>query len=140
MNFEIKIDKKKVIDFLHIMSGHLGIKLQLPDIFSSTDDDALRIAQMWKMSADELLQLLSPYAVMNFNDATIVYELSLPTNWDVRQSDNLSEYCNAYVRYELFALWLDYIKPDYASLQRTLGGAVASAIRRVLALRCPPAR
>ena len=40
MNFEIKIDKKKVIDFLHIMSGHLGIKLQLPDIFSSTDDDA----------------------------------------------------------------------------------------------------
>ena len=62
MEKELIINKENAIDTLHRMSAHLGSKLQAAELFSSCDDDKLRIEPMWVAAVTELSGLLMPYS------------------------------------------------------------------------------
>ncbi len=137
---EITINKQDAIDNLHRVTGNLGLKLGAPELVASTEEDTERITPLWNGATTELLQLLQPYANMNYNTVGVTYSLQMPVNWKNSQLTNLCMQCIAYVKQSLVARWLDFVKPDSAMLYRTLNRDIADAVLHILALRKKPDR
>lgn len=138
MNIDIVINKKDVVENLHTLSALLGVKLGAVEHISSTADDVVFIEQLWSAVINELSGLLSPYASFTSDELSVVYKLTMPDNWRNEHADNLTVNCRTYLCNALFALWLDFVKPDSSSLYRAMNTAVAKEIEHILCLRRRP--
>lgn len=137
---KIEIIKRDVLDTLHRMSAHLGMKLQAPEFVASTPDDESKIAVMLEHVLAELQSVLQPYALLDMYDDKAVFTLDMPPNWNSDCLNNLKMQCRVYVENELYAAWLDFVKPDSAAFHRSLNKETISAIIHLLELRKKPVR
>ncbi len=135
----IEIIKKDALEYLHRMSGHLGLKLHAVEQVASTPDDELRLDIMWKNVLSKLSKIMSDYAALSLHEEKAVFTLSMPPNWRAEQLDNLQLQCRAFVHNELYATWLDFVKPDAAAFNRSLNSDTQAVIVHLLELRKPPA-
>lgn len=137
---KIEIIKREVLDTLHRISAHLGMKLQAPEFVASTPDDEPKIEIMLEKVLAGLQSLLQPYALLDMHEDKAVYTLDMPPNWNSACLDNLIMQCIIYVGNELYAAWLDSVKPDSAAFYRSLNKDTLSAIIHLLELRNKPIR
>lgn len=136
----IEIEKSEVLDALHRLSADFGVKLQAPEILTSTSDDEERMLPMWRDTVAELTGLLSPYCVLNDAGDRVFFNLEMPVNWKSSAFDNLVAQCKAFLSNALFARWLDAVRPDAAALYRNLNKSFIVAIEHILSLREKPVR
>ena len=137
---KIEIVKRDVFDNLHRISAHLGMKLQASEFVASTPDDEPKIEIMWKHVLAGLLNILQPYATLEIKNDRAVYTLDMPANWKSEHLGNLIMQCCIYVDNELYAVWLDSVKPDSATFYRSLNKETSLAIVHLLELRKRPVR
>ena len=134
----IVIEKSKAVEQLHLLSAHLGLKMQAPEIVCSVEDDEERIEPLWKAAAAELARLLAPYCAFVLADNSAEYSLEMPDNWRSDQSDALLQHCMAFIGNSLLARWLYPLAPESAALYKNMNVECASAITNILAMRCKP--
>lgn len=137
---EIQFTKKELIDELHRLTAHMGMKLGAPELVASCDDDTPKIELLMRSSVDDLIEVMSPYAHRIEEDLSYKISLSMPGNWKSNRIETLRAECGQYLQYALLARWLDFVKPDSAMLYRTLNKTNETAVQHILSLREKPAR
>lgn len=135
---KIVIEKSNAVEQLHLLSAHLGLKMQAPEIVSSVEDDEERIEPLWSAAAAELAQLLAPYCVYGIVDNRVEYSLDMPDNWKSEHADALQQHCKTFIVNSLLARWLYSLAPESANLYKSLNIECASAIVGILAMRRKP--
>ncbi len=137
---EIIIEKQEIVDKLHKLSAHIGMKVSAPEMLASTADDEAKIDIMFDAATVELLNVLLPYASVLKSGGRVVYSLDMPVNWKRAQLPALQGFCNDFLLHSLLARWFDFLKNDSAGLYRALNKENAAAIIHLLQLREKPAR
>ena len=137
---EIIIEKQKIVDKLHKLSAHIGMKVAAPEMLASTADDEAKIDIMFSAASVELLNVLQPYATVQQSEGRVVYSLDMPVNWKRAQLPVLQSFCNDFLLHSLLARWFDFLKNDSAGLYRALNKENAVAIIHLLQLREKPFR
>lgn len=140
MEIEFGFEKRDMLDNLHLMSAHLGLKLHAQDLIVSTTDDEKRIEPMWNMAVGDLQTVLRPYSILAVYPDKVVFKLDMPVNWRDDRIDDLVMQCRIYMLNALYAAWLDSVKPDSAVFYRTLNQNTVSAVKHILELRKKPKR
>lgn len=136
----IEIVKKDILHELHRMTGHLGSKLHAAEILASTPDEELRLNGMWSNVVSKLANIIGRYSTPVIYDDKVLFPLHMPPNWREEHLSNLQLQCQVYVQNELYASWLDCVKPDMAAFHRSLNADTQIAITHLLELRKPPVR
>ena len=94
---EIIIEKQEIVDKLHKLSAHIGMKVSAPEMLASTADDEAKIDIMLGAASVELLNVLLPYASLQQSGGRVVYSLDMPVNWKRAQLPALQGFCNDFL-------------------------------------------
>lgn len=136
----LRFEKKKVIEALHVASAHLGLKMQAVELLASTGDDAAVTEHLWHDAVNELMGLLRPWASLLQCDDVALFELNMPSNWDSALAAGLEDLCMRFLQNSMFVHWLEFIKPDMASFYAVRNKDTATNIVGILSQRMKPKR